>query len=347
MKAAIVGAGSAGLLHALCLRAQGVAVAHVFDPDRERAESLAALCAGRAHATLEQLAASDADLVSICSPPTVHVAQAARCAQDGRIVFVEKPVAVSTEGLERLARLPGCVPVVQWRVGRAILAVRRAVAERLLGPAPTVSVDLALHRDAAYFARGRGSRRAWGCGALLSVGIHALDALCFVLDRPVVRTESALGPASGDDTERAACVLVTFAGGALATVRITFEGGGPDEIRMSFCGAGVTASVVGTETDPTATHPRWKTGDSRRLRQLEAIEARVGGYTAGPLLVPYLGRAVQAAREGARPGDGAALPGICDVQAAHRIALQAREADCAQARGKEPDAWSRTKVTVA
>jgi 2-polyprenyl-6-methoxyphenol hydroxylase-like FAD-dependent oxidoreductase len=141
MSAAIVGAGAAGFLHALSFRAHGVPVSFVFDPDAARAKNLAELCGARVVAGVDALARTDVDCISICSPPRWHVEQAERCAGKGRTVFVEKPVAVSAEELARLALLPGCVPILQWRVGRAIRAIPgglrrapRACAHRMRRP---------------------------------------------------------------------------------------------------------------------------------------------------------------------------------------------------------------------
>jgi predicted dehydrogenase len=320
MNGAIVGAGASGLLHALSLRAHGVPVTLVFDPDAPRARTLAEMCGAHAVDDLAELADSAADCVCVCSPPRWHVVQATRCARPGRIVFVEKPVAVSRDELAGLARAPGCVPIVQWRAGRSIRALRSAIAEGLLGPAPTVNLDLALHRADEYFAAGRGTRASWGCGALLSVGIHALDAMCFALNRTPLDVRALLGPG---ELERTACVLVSFEGGAAAVVRVAFDGGGPDEVRMTFCGGGVTATIAGTEVDPTAGAVRWTASDSVRRARLEALEAATGGQTAAPLLVPYIGEALAAVRRGLGPGGCDALPSIGDVAGAHEIALRA------------------------
>ena len=326
MRAAIVGAGGAGLLHALSLRAHGVAVAQVFDPDPERARNLAELCGGHAVDTLDAIADGSAECVCLCSPPREHAEQAERCARGGgRVVFVEKPVVVNSSELDRLAVLPGCVPVVQWRAGRSIRAVRAAQAEGLLGPSPTVSVDLALERRPEYFDRGRGRRDGWGCGALLSVGIHALDAVCFALARDVVGVRGVLGPVAPGEVERAAAVLVAFEGGAVATVRVTFDGGGGDQTRMAFCGGGVTAVIAGAEADPTACPVRFLSANPAKRGALDRLERATWGHAAAPLMVPYLGEALAALRAGQSPGQCEALPSIRDVQAAHDIALRAYE----------------------
>jgi predicted dehydrogenase len=314
-------------LHALSFRAHDVSVAHVFDPDRLRAKNLAALCGARACDSLDGLAESDTDCVSITSPPRWHVQQAGRCARNGRTVFVEKPVALADDELERLVRLPGCIPVVQWRAGRAIRVIRRAISGGLLGPSPTACVDLTLHRSEEYFVSGRGTREGWGCGALLSVGIHALDAVCFAMGRSVIEVQCLLGPAARGEVEKTGSMLLGFAGGAHAVMRVTFEGGGPDETRMSFSGGEVTASIVGSEVDPTCSHILWRTRDAAKRVRLEAMEQATRGHTAAPLLVPYIGDAIRALREGHRPGACEALPAIGDVAAAHHAAIQA----CAQA----------------
>ena len=217
----------------------------------------------------------------------------------------------------------GCVPIVQWRAGRALRAIRAAIGAGRLGPSPTVSVDLALHRDAIYFDAGRGTREAWGCGALLSVGIHALDAVCFALGQHPVAVRCELDDAAAEAVERAALLVARFSGGAMASMRVTFDGGGPDETRLSFCGGGVTASIIGSETDPPAGPVQWKAHSGAAHEQLEELELQSPGSVAAPLLVPYLGAAVAALRRGLVPGQTESLLTLRDVAPAHLLALQA------------------------
>jgi predicted dehydrogenase len=320
--AAVIGAGAAGLLHALAYRAHGVDVALVLDPDAAQARALAELCGAGTCADVDAIARSDVDCVSVCSPPRFHVEQALACAREGRLVFVEKPIAVSRAELNRIAEAPGCVPIVQWRWGRALRAVRRAIALGLLGGAPTVSLDLAWRRDEAYFRKRAAS--VWGCGALLSVGIHAIDALCYALDRPVVEVSGVTGAADGGALETTAVALATFAGGACAAVRATLEGG-PDQTRLSFCGAGITAAIVGSEADPTAGPVHWTCEDEAMLRRLRELEDGTDGALHGPLIVPYMGRAIAAARRGGTDPPGDACPSVRDAAAAHELVMRVYE----------------------
>lgn len=321
-EAAIIGAGGAGLLHALALRAHGVSIGAIFDPDRARAENLAAISGGHACSTLDELAESAARFVSICSPPVMHVAQAEACARAERVLFVEKPVAITRPELARLSHLPNVVPIVQWRSGRGIRFVRHAIRRGFLGDALTISIDLAWQRDAAYFASGRDSQRLWGCGALLSVGIHALDAACFAMGRGIRDIACfRLDPANGD-VEKAAVLVGNFDGGTLFSLRITFDTG-DEETRLAFAGNALAATITGSEMDATASEVRFTGARASEVMRTLTREANVGGASAPPLLVPFIGAALDAVREGRSPGTCDALPSMLDVIPAHDAIMRA------------------------
>lgn len=313
MHAVIVGAGASGVLHSLALRAAGVRISAIYDPDRTRARALSEVCDARIVDTLEAAASVDAEIAAICSPPSVHVAQAEALAGSSRTVFVEKPVATTRAELERLAALPRCVPVLQWRSGRALRAIRRAVAHGELGPAPVVACDLSWRRDDDYFR----ARRGWGCGAVLSIGIHAIDAIAWALDRPVESTASLTTARSSAEAETAAVAVFRFVGGAMASLRITLDGGS-DATRITFCGNGRTAHLEGGEADPTIATVTWSAHDRARLR---ALENDTPGAVGSPLLVPYLGAAITALRDGASPGDSPNLLSVADTYGAHAAAM--------------------------
>lgn len=325
MKAILVGAGVAGFLHSLAFRAHGVTIAGIFDPDAERARDLAKVSGGLAVSTLEELAEIDAELASICSPPRVHAEQAEliSATRPRRAVFIEKPVAVSFEEIERLRALPRCIPIVQWRAGRAIRAVRRAIVRGELGEAPVVSCDLAWARDDAYL-RARGE--SWGCGAVLSIGIHAIDALAWAIGKNVEAVTGLTTRRSGAWAETGAVGEIRFEGGALASLRLSLDGGA-NSTRLTFCGNGLTAIIEGGEGDPTASSVRWivgrgDAGAETRIASLEALERGTAGALGSPLLVPYIGEALAALREGHTPGTTERLPSISDCAAAHVTALR-------------------------
>jgi predicted dehydrogenase len=299
MKAIVVGAGSAGLLHALALRASGVVVSGIYDVDRAKAELLADTVGARAVKTFDEVVDANARVVVIASPPRAHVTQALRCARPDRLVFVEKPVAMDPSELNALAEAPGIVPIVQWRVGRALRSVEHAIRRGAFGDAMSVAVDLAWCRDEAY----RRARASWACPPILSIGIHALDSLVFALGGPPSESHVMT---CGDAT-----VIVARWPRAIATMRFTIDAA-TDATRFAFAGAHVTATFEGTENDPTAIDARWEGGPSFVARD---------GVLGAPLLVPYVGRALAAWRSGDSPGTSEALPSIEDVRAGHELAF--------------------------
>jgi predicted dehydrogenase len=319
VKAVISGAGAAGLLHALALRASRVEIAAIYDPDAARAHALAEACHAGVARSFDELVATDATIASVCSPPSLHLAQAEALARGGRFVFVEKPVATTVDELDRLRALPRCVPVVQWRAGRGIRALRRAIAHGEFGRSPVASCDLAWGRDDAYF-RARGA--SWGAGALLSIGIHALDALAWALGGKIEAVSGMSAPPTRAHAfgETAAVALLRFSGGALASIRISLDGGA-DTTRIVLCGRGVTATIEGGEADPTATAVTWSALDDGTRARLAALERDTPGALGPPLLVPYFGAATSAIRDGVEPGDNDRLPSIADTYDAHAVAM--------------------------
>lgn len=328
MEALIVGAGGSGALHALALRAAGVRIAAVYDPNPERAHAVADACGAIAFSSWTNALAHDAQIAAVCSPPHVHVEQAEALATSrrGRTVFVEKPVATTRADLDRLRKISSCVPILQWRAGRALRALRRAVMHGELGDAPVASCDLDWSRDAEYFR----SRRDWGCGALLSIGVHAIDAMAWALGReiePANLIESAAGITTnlraadaGVVGETSAVAIFRLTRGAMASLRISLDGGG-DTTTITVCGAGKTAHLTGGEADPTAGALRWSARSARDRERVEALERDTPGALGSPLLVPYIARAVSAIRDGETPGQSQRLLSIADVASAHAAAM--------------------------
>lgn len=344
-RAIIVGAGGAGLLHAVTYRAAGVAIAGVFDPDLARAAAFVSITGGVVATSLDELATFDADFASITSPPFAHVDQAALTQRAGRIVFVEKPVATTLADLARAEALGSCVPVVQWRAGRGLAIVRRAIDEGVFGAALSIDAELAWRRDAAYFTSGHVSRARWGCGVLLSLGIHAVDIVCLLAREPIAHVSGWLARAARlpdwVDVDTTAEIGLDFAGGSHARVRSSIDGG-DGTTRFTIDGDNrARCTLSGSETDPTSALPVWSGLDPRdgaRVRRIEREAQLAGdGATSAPLLVPFLHRAIAARRAGASPGDTPHLPSMAEVAAAHRAVLALYdEVDRQSAAGRRP-----------
>src|SRR5690606_11541965 len=98
MRVLVIGCGSIGTRRARILRGMGVDVLGV-DVDPLRAAE-----ATDGHATTLDLALHDRTLRAavVCTPPATHVPIALDCLKAGLVVFVEKPLALSMDGVPEL-----------------------------------------------------------------------------------------------------------------------------------------------------------------------------------------------------------------------------------------------------
>ena len=309
-RALLVGAGTSGFLHALALRSAGFAIEAVFDPDRERAALLASLVGGVPTDSFARIVSSDAQAVAVCSPPPFHVEQAEALARPERLLFVEKPIALTHAELERLRHLPNVVPVLQWRAGRAARELRAALLAGAFGVHPRLRLDVRLWRDDVYFAGGRRGHQQWGCGAMLSIGIHAIDLLLWVVGRRVLGASGRewFGRSSVD-VGTGGELLILFEDGTHAELHLTLDAERADEVRLVVSGDSMTAVLVAGEGDPTASPLVLHGGQGS-----ESV-ARAGGASGSPLLVPFVHEAV-AAFDARRP-----MLSVDDVAQAHALAV--------------------------
>jgi predicted dehydrogenase len=309
-RALIIGAGVSGFLHALALRSAGCTVAGVFDPELERAALLASLVGGVPTDSFDAIANDErhAEVVAVCSPPPFHVEQAERLGRPGRLLFVEKPVALTHAELERLRRVPNVVPVLQWRAGRAARELRAALRANAFGGHPRLRLALRLWRDEAYFgARGHA---LWGCGAMLSIGIHAIDLLLWLVGRPILGASGREWHGRANvDVGTGGELIVCFEGGAHAELSVTLDAEGANEVRLVVTGASASAELVAGEGDPTASALALHGVDRGAF-------SSAGGASGSPLLVPFVHEALAAFRS------GAPMLSVADVAQAHALAVR-------------------------
>jgi len=100
-RAAIVGTGFIGRVHAGALRSLGVEVAAVCGRTHEGAEGLGE---GRAYTDLEALLDSEhVDVLHVCTPNNLHAEATLAAIERGVHVVCEKPLAVSTTERTQMA----------------------------------------------------------------------------------------------------------------------------------------------------------------------------------------------------------------------------------------------------
>jgi UDP-N-acetyl-2-amino-2-deoxyglucuronate dehydrogenase len=190
----------------------------------------------------------DVEGVLLVTPNDVHEEQALACAERGRHVFVEKPIAESTEAGERMRR--ACTEAgVTLMVGHAFrrLGAARRVKE-LLEEGALGSVVLA---EGNMSLPGSFKPEAWRAhrernpgGPIMQLGIHHLDTLAYWLG-PVERASGRFAHVhSQADIDDVGVVTLDFASGALGSLTGSYVS--PKTLTLRLLG---TDAVLDYRTD--------------------------------------------------------------------------------------------------
>jgi len=236
VRAAFIGSGFMGRMHARAAAANGAELVAVLSRDPERADRAAAeLGAARGRTSLEQLLAEDRpDVVHICSPNATHHDYARAVIEAGVNVVCEKPLATSPADAQDLADLAderdvvASVPFV-YRFHPMVREARARIAAgelgRVIGLQGAYLQDWLLLPDDDDWrvdSRVGGPSRAFG-----DIGSHLVDLLEFVTGERIARlvattaTVHARRGGRSVDTEDVAAVLVELAGGAVGTIQVS------------------------------------------------------------------------------------------------------------------------------
>ena len=216
-------------------------VAAICDLNLDLARSLAAEFK-IAHATdkVEELFASDIDVIDICTPPGSHRKLIEAALDAGKHVVCEKPLVGSLADCDaviaRAARSDRLVmPIFQYRFAAGYQKLLRLIERGVAGPLHVATVETHWRRGADYYAvPWRGKWASELGGALLGHAIHAHDVLCGAAG-PIAEvfafTATRVNPI---ETEDCAAASLRFRSGALARLSVTL---GAAEPSLQPCGA--------------------------------------------------------------------------------------------------------------
>lgn len=187
--ALVLGCGRMGLRHIAHLRQLGVSQIEGADPDptaRRRARERFGIVVRQ---DADEGLAKSPDVVLVCTEATLHVPMALKALDAGAHVFVEKPLSISSDGVDALrakARAGGRVVQVGYnlRYHPAFTAMKGLVESGAVGRVLTAHAEFGLYlekwwpkRDyrASYMADSRLS------GGLVFDVSHEIDALMWFL----------------------------------------------------------------------------------------------------------------------------------------------------------------------
>jgi predicted dehydrogenase len=170
----------------------------------------------------EAIAHPDVQGVVIATPNDVHEEQALACAELGRHVFVEKPIADTIESGERIraACLDAGVALMVGHAFRRLGAARRTkelLEEGALGRVVLAEANMSLP---GTFKAGawRAHRERNAGGPLMQLGIHHVDTLAYWLG-PIRRASGRFAHVHADaDIDDVGVATLEFESGALGVV---------------------------------------------------------------------------------------------------------------------------------
>jgi len=167
--------------------------------------------------------ADDIDAVVIATPNALHAEQAIACLLGGKHVLVEKPMAMTVAECDAMiaaARDSGMSLMVGhcWRFHPSVIEVRDEVARGELGEIVKTH-GYGIHKG--WGPSGWFTQRALaGGGALIDMGVHAIDTARFVLGDPEpVRTCALIGTRYGTyDVDDDGILLISWSNGVHSVI---------------------------------------------------------------------------------------------------------------------------------
>lgn len=248
----IVGTGAiAQVAHLPILtRMRGVEVVALSDADAGKAATIGdRFGVGRVHAGFDELIADDdVQAVVICTPSDLHEEQVTAALEAGKFVLCEKPLALSSDGAERILRVEGADSRLMVGMNQRFRPDAQALRSFVLGG----DLGEVFYVRAGWLNRrvNRG-RRSWrqrkssaGGGAFMDLGIQMLDLALWLLDFPEPERVAAHVHRPGDgEVEDSAVLLLGLADGRVVNLEVTWALASENERQY--------LSVIGSEGSGT------------------------------------------------------------------------------------------------
>ena len=224
----IVGAGAISQIVHLPILAErrDVDLVALADADVHKAETLSRRFKVPLVMDTEALMTHDElDAVVVCTPNHVHEEMAIAALEAGKHVLVERPLATTSGGAARViaaAEASGQVLKVglPHRFRPEVIALRNFVHGEELGDLYAVRGSWLTRSVPAARASWRSDRDRAGGGALIDLGIPALDLCMWVIGFPTPRRVSCV-TASDGEVEHSATLMVEMSDGMAMTMEVS------------------------------------------------------------------------------------------------------------------------------
>ena len=191
----VIGCGLVSQFHGKAIQAaEGAKLVAAVDMVPERAAEFAQAYGGEALSSMDAIfARDDVDVVNVLTPNAYHEEYVVKAAQAGKHVLVEKPIAMSTAQVDRMAAARDAVGkklfvFFNYRYTKDARHIKEVMASGLIGDVFEIHIRL------LGFSRRNDwqTLRAYGGGVLNNTCPHFLDLALRLLEAPVAETFSDL-----------------------------------------------------------------------------------------------------------------------------------------------------------
>lgn len=331
IRVGIIGAGAISqIVHLpIFVERQDVEVTALGDRDIHKAEALSRRYSVPIVLDAESLLELDElDAIVVCTPNRLHEEMAIAALESGKHVLVERPLAATSEGAARVAEAAEKSERVlsvsmSHRFRPEVIALRNVVQADDLGPLHAVRGSWLTRATPSARASWRMDREAAGGGALVDLGIPALDLCMWTVGFPEVkRVACLLGRDDGAEVEHSATLLLETESGVAMTLEVSnrlFAAEDRYFIRvMGMEGSGslppleIFKQVGGRPMEITPRQPRPRGGENPYMNAYRR------------LLDDFV-RQIRGLRDRAVPNEQAGLMAL--IEAAYRSAEEGREVE--------------------
>ncbi|WP_332694470.1 Gfo/Idh/MocA family protein [Bosea sp. (in: a-proteobacteria)] len=222
----IIGLGVIGKAHLSVLQeTENAELVAISDPTQAARDFAAARNVKAYDDYRKMLDGERLDGVVIGSPNAEHVPMALECIARGIAALVEKPISDTVESARRLcdAAESKDVPILvghHRRHNPAVQAVRKAVAEGVIGKPAIATVMYTQLKPESYFQLGWRRDKASGGPILINL-IHEIDLVRFIFGEIDSLQAASASAVRGFEVEDTAAVLLRFRSGALGTISLS------------------------------------------------------------------------------------------------------------------------------
>jgi predicted dehydrogenase len=174
----------------------------------------------------ELIEADNVDAVVLCTPNALHEAQAVAALEAGKHVLVERPLALTAEGARRVIEAADKAERVLMvgmphRFRPEVVALRDFVAGAELGEVHAAHGSWMTRASPAMRSKWRQDPAVAGGGALMDLGIAALDLCLWVIGYPDMKRVSCVLGAKEGRVETAATLMAETVDGAVLTLAVS------------------------------------------------------------------------------------------------------------------------------